>query len=66
MAYDYQKVGALSELEGGLAEIGFGRGLVDLLDAGAAFIVDSEVKAGTDLGGRSGLAEIGFGIFCAS
>ena len=52
MAYDHQEVGALSELEGGLAEIGFGRGLVDLLDAGAAFIVDGEVEAGTGLGGR--------------
>ena len=52
VTYDHQEVVALSELEGGLAEIGFGRGLVDLLDAGAAFIVDGEVKAGTGLGGR--------------
>ena len=52
MAHNYQEVVALSELEGGLAEIGFGRGLINLLDARAAFIVDSEVKAGTGLGGR--------------
>ena len=49
MAYNNQEVVALSELEGSLAEIGFGRGLVDLLDTRAAFIVDGEVKAGTGL-----------------
>ena len=52
MAHDHEEVVALSELEGGLAEIGCGRGLVDLLDARAAFIVDGEVEAGAGLGGR--------------
>ena len=54
MAYDHQEVGALSELEGGLAEIGFGRGLVDLLDTRAIEGVNRKVQAGAGLRDRGG------------
>ena len=66
MTHDHQGVVTFSELEGGLAEIGFGRGLVDLLDAGAIGIIDGEIQAGAGLRGRGGLAEIGCGIYRAS
>ena len=52
VAHDHQGIVAGFQLEGGLAEIGCGRGLVDLLYARAAFIVDGEVEAGADGGHR--------------
>ncbi len=52
MAHDHEEVVAMFQLEMCLAEIGCGRGLVDLLDAGATFIVDGEVEASAGLRGR--------------
>ena len=54
VAHDHQEVVALSELEGGSAEIGFGRCLVGLLDAGAIEGVNREVQACAGFRGRDG------------
>ena len=59
MGHDDELVGAGVELEGGLAEIGIGRGLVDLLVAGVSFI-DGEVEARAGVGGGSA-GEVGEG-----
>ena len=50
VGHDDELEGAGVELEGGLAEAGVGRGLVDLLEAGVA-IIDGEVEVGAGVGG---------------
>jgi len=60
VGHDDEAVGAGLELEGGVAEIGVGRGLVDLFHLGAGGVVEGEVEAGAGVGG-GGAGDVGEG-----